>query len=36
MQDATTFPTNESNWSTKVNTVRKILVKRGGGGDKAP
>ena len=32
MQDATTFPTNESDWSKKVNKVRKILVKRGGGG----
>ena len=30
MQDATTFPTNESDWSTKLNKVRKILVKPGG------
>ena len=29
MQDATTFPTNASDWSTKVNKVRKIWVKPG-------
>ena len=29
MQDATTFLTNESDWSTKVNKVRNILVKPG-------
>ena len=30
----TTFPTNESYWSSKVNKVRKSFVKRGGGGRK--
>ena len=31
MQDAATFPTNEFDWPSKVNKVRKIFVKRGGG-----
>ena len=26
-QDATTFPTNECDWPTKVNKVQKILVR---------
>ena len=30
MWNATTFPTNESNWSRKVSKVRKDLVKPGG------
>ena len=29
MQDATTFPTNESDCWSKVNKVRKIFVKPG-------
>ena len=29
MWNATTFPTNESNWSRKVSKVRKDLVKPG-------
>ena len=28
-RDTTAFPTNESDWSRKVNKVRKILVKPG-------
>ena len=31
MEDAATFPTNEFDWPSKVNKVRKIFVKWGGG-----
>ena len=31
MRDVTTFPTNESDWLSKVNKVQNIFVKRGGG-----
>ena len=31
MRDAPTFLTNESDWSSKVNKIRKIFCKTGGG-----